>query len=69
MNTIEFKLAVLNLFPFGLLGLLEETPYLSILWGFKIYRITNFLTVFEYANYHPFFKGIMKLRLEILTKV
>ena len=69
MKTTEFKLSFLNLFPFGLLGMLPKTPYLSILWGFKIYRIKLFLMFFDYYTYHPFFKGIMKLRLEFINYV
>ena len=50
--------------PWGLLGLIPGAKWLRILIIFKILRVRLFLRIFEYKNYHIFFKMIFHFKLE-----
>lgn len=50
--------------PWGLLGLIPGARWLRFLIIFKILRVRLFLRIFEYKNYHIFFKMIFHFKLE-----
>lgn len=60
-NSIDFKINVINLLPFGLLGEIPGFSWMRIFWMTKVYRIMYFLRIFEYRNYNRFLQSIFKL--------
>lgn len=60
-GSVEFKIQMLNLFPFGALGFIHEVSWMRILWLLKIFRIKFFRNL-KYDSLISILKKIMDLR-------
>lgn len=67
-GSIDFKIQAFNQIPFGLLGNIPNAQWLRFLVLFKILRIRLFLRIFEYNNYHQFFKSLFQLRMRYIKE-
>ena len=62
-SSIDFKIQAFNQIPFGALANIPDYQWLRVLVLFKVLRIRLFLRIFEYNNYHQFFKMVNNLRM------
>lgn len=54
-NSLDFKIDILVLIPFGFLKMIDGLAWMRIFWLIKTIRIKLFLRIFEYKNYSKWF--------------